>query len=93
VINASQVGPFCADAGGATSKSAGEQEYRFCFDPVHFNPNDIAWENFTIAFNDLANVNGGRPCLNQTLMLGKDVAYGTQAISSVNASGTRFASS
>ncbi len=95
VVNISDqriTGPFRADAGGATSKSAGEQEYRFCFDPVHFNPNDKAWENFAIAFNDFAKVNGGRPCLNQTLMLEKDVAYGAQAISSVNASETRFVS-
>ena len=70
-----------------------EQAYRFCFDPIHFNPNDKAWENFAIAFNDFAKVNGGRPCLNQTLMLDKDIANGADAISSGNASATRFVSS
>ena len=94
VVNISDqriTGPFRADAGGTST--SGEQAYRFCFDPIHFNPNDKAWENFAIAFNNFAKVNGGRPCLNQTLMLDKDIAYGADAISSGNASPSRFVSS
>lgn len=69
-----------------------KDEYRFCFDPIHNKPNDEEWESFLIAFNNLAKKKGGRPCLNQTLMLDRDNSYGALAISSDHTS-PRFVSS
>lgn len=84
-------GPFSGGYGEVLA-GADEEKYKFCFDPIYNDPNDDKWEKFLIAFNALAKEKGGRPSLNQSLVLEYDKAYGSQAISYSNRTSSRFVS-
>ena len=69
-------GPYCRrDMGGGNNN-----DVAFSFDPTFDQPNDPAWRQFVVAFNQFVAQLGGLPALNQTLMLEENVAYGAKAV-------------
>ena len=83
----------CQRIAGPCQRSSLGEQFKFSFDPIYHNPNDTDWDTFLISFNTFARENGGRPCLNQTLMLEHDKAYGASAISTGSNTSQRFVSS